>query len=146
MPLWLLIMSGLLASPNAVEVSPAASPGTVRIQNVGAGAIQLAWAIRVEQRFEGGWRPVAVDHLGLRETCENAPAPACVTLSPGESLTPAPWTGYSCSAQCDETCRANVYHGPGGFRLYVQSFDGEQKFYGPSFELEADPATATQGG
>jgi hypothetical protein len=49
-------------------------------------------------------------------------------------LRPVPWSGMSCSSQCNGNCDRN-YPLFGRFRFVVVSCDGATRFEGPVFEL-----------
>ena len=121
----------------AVNNLPAA-PGAFEVVNHG-GALDLAWAVRVEKLVEGGWSPIVVDNLELVERCGEPKNASCRTLAAGGSIRPVPWTGYSCSSQCNAACRANVYYGPGRFRFVVEDCPQTHRFDGPLFELPTVP-------
>lgn len=69
----------------------------------------------------------------LLTSCDDAP-PACIELAPGKALRPVPLSGMSCSSQCNATCFANGWIGPGTLRLSVDTCDGK-RLDGPAFEL-----------
>lgn len=141
------------APPIASAPPPAAAPsapaltltnletGAFEIGNPGRDAREVAVTAALQRREGDSWADVpGLDaNLGYRlvETCpapEAAP-PACVRLGAGAVLRPVPWQGLSCSAQCNGTCRANAWLGPGTFRLAVRSCDGGAVTVGPPFEL-----------
>lgn len=137
------------SAPSAARVSPvvastasSAAPPAITITNVGPAEFEitsdggaLATAARIERReADGSWR--ALEHLdvdrGYRLVDDCAKSDACVQA---QALRPVPWSGFNCSAQCNGTCRANGWEGPGTFRLSVSSCDGKTMASGPSFEL-----------
>ena len=59
---------------------------------------------------------------------------ACVRIDE-RGLRPVPWTGMSCSSQCNHACDKNRWFGGGRFRFVVTSCDGKSRFEGPIFEL-----------
>ncbi len=122
----------------SAEVRNLESPGAFEVVNRG-GAMDLAWEVEVEKAVDGEWRPIVVEQLELVERCGESKNSPCRTLEKGAVLRPVPWTGYSCSSQCNEACRANVYYGPGRFRFVVWDCPKRQRFEGPPFELPSDP-------
>lgn len=146
------------AAPSAVGASPSAAvpsgPSPIVITNLASGEFQLdarasievATTATLERRSEdGGWEALQELDLGqgyrLVETCPPNGAPACVSLTPGMPLFPVPWQGFSCSAQCNGACRANVWEGEGTFHLVVRACDGSTSTTGPSFTLPGPDTT-----
>ena len=101
-----------------------------------AAPLSLAGVAHMEKRTGAGWITIARNIL-LVEQCSAAPPPACVTIAPGAAMTLAHWPGYSCASQCNLSCKANVYLGPGEFRLKVFACGGGQPLTGPVFRLPA---------
>jgi hypothetical protein len=99
--------------------------------------VKLATVARIEQKSGGDWK--LLEHLDLNsgyrlvERCADTP-PACIDLLATTPLHPVPFRGFNCSAQCNDTCAANVWLGPGTFRLVVSTCDGAA-VAGPPFEL-----------
>jgi hypothetical protein len=128
----------------------ASALGTVTITNlapghfeIGAGAsTRLATHATLEQRgADGTWKALENLDLGkgyrLLERCAEE-APSCVEVAPDRPLRPVAFRGFDCSAQCNQSCRANVWLGPGAFRLAVHgcgepASSGDPR--GPTFEL-----------
>ena len=149
--------SGPAASgaPSGAPSSVPAKPSPIVITNLASGEFQIealqpvgvALVATLERRSDdGGWAPIEGLDLGkgyrLVETCADTAAPSCVSLASGKALFPVPWQGFSCSSQCNGTCRANVWEGEGTFRLVVRSCDGATQTTGPAFAL---PASETAG-
>lgn len=122
----------------SIEVRNLGSPGAFEVVNSGE-AIDLAWEVGVEKSLDAEWRPVEVEQFELVEKCGEPKDSPCRTLEEGAAIRPVPWTGYSCTSQCNEACRANVYYGPGRFRFVVWNCSKRLRFEGPPFELPADP-------
>lgn len=126
------------------------APPAVVITNVLPGRFALSSAhgigldtdATIERRGDDGqWSAMPGLDLGagfrLRDTCEREPE-ACVQLDPAKALVPVPWSGMSCSSQCNQSCNKNVFVGPGTFRLTVRTCDGGAVASGPTFTLPAD--------
>jgi len=125
------------AAPPRVEIQNLAQPGSFEIQAAG-GAVSLAAEAHVEKQTPGGWVTVATNFL-LLEKCPDGDPPRCVDLAPGARLHPVRWTGFSCSGQCNQQCKKNVYEGPGSFRLIVFRCDRAERFQSAPFQLPATP-------
>ncbi len=98
------------------------TPGTMERQNPDG-----TW-VSVGERFDVGTGYKLLDKCPER----TAPLPACVDVT---TLVPVRWTGFNCSAQCNGTCRANSFEGPGTFRLSVTSCDGATTVVGKPFDM-----------
>ncbi len=140
----------------------AAASAPVVITVLGLGRFEVAapakatvrTVARLERRgADGAWSPPADAELDLGkgyrllERCDD-PAPACIDVT--TPLQPVAWTGLDCSAQCNHSCRANRWVGPGTFRLVVLSCDGATSTAGPAFEVPGtdfsdEPAFARWG-
>lgn len=110
-------------------------PGSFEL--VADDTVALSGVARIERRAaDGSWSPIADLDLGkgyrLVERCD-AEVPACIELAAGTVLRPVPFQGFSCSSQCNATCRANSWLGPARLRLAVHSCNGAV-VAGPSFE------------
>ncbi len=145
------------ATPHA---TPDATPLAIAITDFGGGRFQITNTsgepIRVKTRAsiersmrDGTTTWAAIDDridLGsgykLLERC--GPSDACVEIAPGATLTPVRWTGMGCSGQCNFTCRANSYEGPGLFRLTVDACDSRSERHGP--ERSRLPDITNEGG
>lgn len=143
------------APPPASAPAPAATPAApVTITNLLPGRFEieasaparLRTAAAIEQRQpDGSFRAIAELDAGkgyrLVRTCD-APEGACVDVAPGKALHPVPMRGFSCGAQCNDSCRANVWLGPGLFRLAARDCDGGAAHHGPAFELPSPRSEA----
>lgn len=119
-----------------VEVRNGATPGSLEI--VAHDAISLDAKLIVERATStGGFEPVPLDLDSMRlvESCSDKIG-TCVALEAGRTLKPVPWSGMSCSSQCNQTCDKNVYRA-GRHRFVVVACDGKQRFEGPVFEMPA---------
>jgi hypothetical protein len=92
-------------------------------------------------------RPIQIaDHLVLQHypnylwsdmtwmsatSCASTP-PVCTTIAPGASITPAIWSGMTCT-QC--VCHANTFAEAGQYRLIAQSCDGTIDYVGAAVSL-----------
>jgi hypothetical protein len=109
-------------------------PGALELRT--HGTVELSSDLIVErQRDDGSFEPLLhldLDSMKLVATCDQHPN-ACVKVDE-RGLRPVPWSGMSCSAQCNATCDKNVrLHGR--FRFVVLSCDGGTRFEGPIFKL-----------
>jgi hypothetical protein len=118
-------------------VKNGAKPGEVEI--VASSTLELDARLDVEQQVKDGhWEPLLGLDLGsmkLVESCSQKVG-ACVTLEAKRVLHPVPWSGMSCSSQCNGNCDKNVHRG-GTHRFVVTTCDGKERFEGPAFELPA---------
>lgn len=117
-----------------VEVRNGQIPGSVEIE--ASRPIDLVPELIVEwQQPDGSFSPIReldVSSLKLVTVC-GEPIGRCVRV--GErGLKPVPWTGMTCSSQCNRTCDRNVRLS-GKFRFVVTTCDGKQRFAGPVFEM-----------
>lgn len=140
------------STPAPQTTPPATSPITItnllpgRFEIEASAPARLRTGAAIEQRQpDGSFRAVADLDAGngyrLVTKCE-APAETCVDVAPGKALHPVPMRGFSCSAQCNDSCRANVWLGPGLFRLAVRDCDGGAAHQGPAFELPSQRSEA----
>jgi hypothetical protein len=113
-------------------------PGAFEVENTG-DAIELSWTVGVEQKVGEAWESRVVEELRLVEQCDPPPTTRCRNLDKGVKIRPIPWTGFSHTAQCQTSARANIYLGPGTFRFVVTSCDGSRKYYSEGFTLPAKP-------
>lgn len=120
-----------------VEVKNGAKPGSVEV--IVHEAISLDAKLLVERVTDtGGFEPVPsldLDAMKLVESCGEKIG-TCVALEPGRTVRPVPWSGMSCSSQCNGNCDKNVPR-EGRHRFVVVSCDGTQRFAGPVFEMIA---------
>lgn len=133
------------ATPAAPAASPAAPtivnvlPGVFEIANDSDAVQRLAVQASIErQHSSDAWTEEIGLDLGkgyrLVESCV-APPPVCVELVPHTALRPVRFTGFSCSAQCNGTCRGNAWLGPATFRLTVKTCGSGTSVSGGAFEL-----------
>jgi hypothetical protein len=117
----------------AVEIHNGPTPGELELR--AHGTVELAPELIVEQqRADGTFERVQYldrDTLRLVASCDRRPG-TCVKIDE-RGLRPVPWSGMSCSSQCNPNCDRNVpmY---GRFRFVAMSCDGETRFEGPVFE------------
>jgi hypothetical protein len=112
--------------------------GGLRLVNAGPKPVMIWSAIAVEK--EQGPKGVAVvTEFHAVAECIRQPAADRVKIEPGATLVVVPWRGFSCSGQCNASCRANVYYGPGTFRFVVTTVPDGQRFTSPTFRLSANP-------
>lgn len=115
----------------AVEVKNLDKPGAFEVRTNG---IAVASRGEIEELVGQKWI-VAVPYR-LFEKCPEKLSQSCITGK--DKILPVPWTGYSCSSQCEVPCKKNVYRGPGEFRLVVFSCDRKRRFESPVFKMPAD--------
>ncbi|WP_316202574.1 MULTISPECIES: hypothetical protein [unclassified Bradyrhizobium] len=123
---------------DAVEIRNGPTPGALELR--AHGTVELAPELIVEQqRDDGSFKRVSyLDHDGIKlvASCDQRPS-TCVKVDE-RGLRPEPWSGMSCSSQCNRKCDRNVpLHGR--FRFVVMSCDGATRFEGPVFELPEVP-------
>lgn len=117
-----------------VEVRNGATPGSVEI--VAHEAVSLDAKLLVERATDTGTfelTPLDLDSMKLVESCSDKIGP-CVSLDAGRILKPVPWSGMSCSSQCNGNCDKNIPR-EGRHRFVVVTCDGKQRFEGPVFEM-----------
>lgn len=117
-----------------VQVRNGLKPGSVGIR--ATHPTQLGPTLIVErQQDDGSFMPVRnldLDSMRLAERCDHPPG-TCITIT-ARGLFPVPWSGMSCSSQCNLNCDRNVpLHGH--FRFVVTSCDGRTRFEGGVFTL-----------
>ncbi|MGJ5010313.1 hypothetical protein ACQR05_21280 [Bradyrhizobium oligotrophicum] len=140
----LLSCAILLAWPVPAPATDAGGGAAVEIRNGprfgeldlrAPGAIELASELIVDQQRDDGTFERAQDldrgSLKLVASCDRRPG-TCVTIDE-RGLRPVPWSGMSCSSQCNRGCDRNfpMY---GRFRFVVMSCDGRTRFEGAVFE------------
>lgn len=131
----MLLSSQLAAADGSVvTVRNLAQPGAFAIDNRGDEAVDLATEVIVEREIDGRWTQANIRFLDLTESCAE-PLPACRQLAAGASLTPLPWNGYTCSGQCQRSCRSNRYAGPGTFRIVVHRCDRKERYLSSGFTM-----------
>ena len=133
------IVATLILAPvsqtGAAEIRNLAQPGAFAIEASPSGASFIKQG-RIEQQTARGWEPVFEEFRLVEDCGAVATLPACVTLAPGASLRPVPWTGYTCRGQCPRPCKGNVYRPPGTFRLVLPVCGGGE-VTGPPFHMGA---------
>ncbi|XUM23061.1 hypothetical protein ACRAVF_06470 [Bradyrhizobium oligotrophicum S58] len=126
------------SGPVALEIHNGPTPGHLELR--AHGSVELAPELIVEQqRDDGSFKRVSHldrDTIKLVASCDQRPG-TCVTID-DHGLRPVPWSGMSCSSQCNGKCDRNFpLHGR--FRFVVMSCDGATRFEGPVFELPEVP-------
>ncbi|WP_315783998.1 MULTISPECIES: hypothetical protein [unclassified Bradyrhizobium] len=118
----------------ALEIINGPTPGELELR--GHGTVELAPELIVEeQRDDGSFERVQdLDGGTMRlvASCDQRPG-TCVTIDE-RGLRPEPWSGLTCSSQCNGGCDRN-YPLFGRFRFVVVSCDRRTRFEGPVFEL-----------
>jgi hypothetical protein len=144
-----LVCAGAIAAagpPPGVSITNG-KPGAFVLQARTAVKLRLIASIEslrdgkwsdVSQRFDlgGGYRLVA--QCESRRPGKPA-ADACVELAADAKLVPVPWSGMSCSSQCNGDCDKNVPLPAGDYRLVVTTCDGATSFAGPAFHFDGKP-------
>jgi hypothetical protein len=125
-------------SAPAVQVRNGPSPGSLELRV--NGTAKLDPELIVERQLDDGsfarLQNLDLGSMKLVTSCEQR-INTCVRVDE-RGLRPVPWSGMSCSSQCNHSCDKNVrLHGR--FRFVVRSCDGKTRFEGPVFEL---PKTA----
>lgn len=111
-----------------------AGPGSLTIVNRSVTPVEIALPIAVETRGATGWSAIATEFNAVA-SCRVPAATGPVLLAAGATLTVVRWQGYSCSGQCEESCRANIPAGPGPFRFVVSRAPGGVRVIGPTFTM-----------
>lgn len=135
--------TGPASSPPLILAQPA-GPGSLSVRNPGAEAVTVERAIAVETRIDGAWRPVLTEFNAVA-TCLDKRALPVVSVPAGETLNIWPWRGYSCSGQCRNACRRNVYAGPGPFHFVVTVAPSRVRVVGPPFTMPTRPPGVAGG-
>jgi hypothetical protein len=138
----LLFIFAIACSSASADPSPAVQikngkPGEFTL--TASSTVELQTVASIEMLRDGKWIDISKgfdvgDGYRLIAGCGGKPD-KCMTLAKGGSLSPVPWSGYSCSSQCNKTCDKNVQYGEGDYRLVVTSCDGKQTFTGPAFHM-----------
>ncbi len=150
-------LTGLVCGAIACNPTHAGTPPAVSITNGKPGAFTLEARSAVKLRLlasieglrGGTWSDVSKSFdLGagyrLVAQCETRrpekpAAQACIALAAGGKLAPVPWSGMSCSSQCNGDCDKNVPLPAGDYRLVVTTCDGATTFTGPAFHFDGQP-------
>ena len=130
--------AGAAAQPTPVIVVTNGKPGAFTI--VANATTKLATLARIEAMRDGKWVDVsrgfdAGDGYRLIEACDPKP-PTCFDMAAGAKRVPVPWSGMSCSSQCNGTCDKNGPLPAGDYRLVVTTCDGTIPFTGPTFRFD----------
>lgn len=139
-----LTLAGCQAHGQATHSSPRPGivlelgkvPGGLTIANTSSGPLIIERAIAVQQRTNAGWRPIITEFNAVSE-CRPEPSTAPVRLEPAARIAIAPWQGYSCSGQCEATCRGNISYAPGTYRFVVKVLPDRIDVVSSSFDLPA---------
>jgi hypothetical protein len=125
-------------SAPAVQVLNGPRPGSLELRVNGTAEVSSELIVE-RQLDDGSFEPLQNLDLGsmrLVASCDQR-INACVRIDE-RGLRPVPWSGMSCSSQCNRSCDKNVrLHGR--FRFVVTSCDGKSRFEGPVFELTRTP-------
>ncbi|CAL80093.1 hypothetical protein; putative signal peptide [Bradyrhizobium sp. ORS 278] len=117
-----------------VEILNGPTPGELAVR--AHGRVELAPELIVEEQRDDGSFERVTDLDGgtmrLVASCDQRPG-ACVTIDE-RGLRPEPWSGMTCSSQCNGNCDRN-YPLWGRFRFVVMSCDRRTRFEGRVFEL-----------
>ena len=113
-------------------VVTASGNGHFQVENRGTGAVSLSSIVSVERKHGNAWLPTNVRYVGLTERCGEK-VPPCMELPSGKTLKPVPWNGYTCSGQCQRTCRSNHPVAPGIYRIIVSSCGGQEQYASEGF-------------
>lgn len=123
------------AKAAAVVIRNQSVAGAIEIVAEGA-AVDLAPELIVERQLaDESFQPVQNLDLGsmkLVASCAQSAA-GCVRVDE-RGFRPVPWSGMSCSSQCNRSCDKNQRLS-GRFRFVVKSCDGKTRYEGPVFEL-----------
>ncbi len=141
-----LACSGAQAGPPALSITNG-KPGVFTL--AAKSAVKLRVLASIEGLRDGKWSDVSRSFdLGagfrLVAQCdthrpEKPAAQACVELAAGTQLVPVPWSGMSCSSQCNKLCDKNAPLPAGDYRLVVTSCDGATTYTGPAFHFDGRP-------
>jgi len=129
------------ASASSAPVSPAPSGPPIVVTTgatfgeliVQAHASQsLAMRVEIEALVGGVFEPRSYE-MFLLDACDaktGTPVglPTCRTVSAGQTLKPVPFTGYTCSSQCNLMCDKNVQISGTTIRYVVKSCDGKLRW------------------
>lgn len=132
-----LILALACAAPATAQVRNLPQPGAFVIEAPPGGASYRRLG-RIERRTAAGWEN-GFDEFALTDDCSAAPPPACVALTPGQTLRPVPWTGYACAGQCPRACKGEGYLPSGTFRLTLTACGDGAEFSGPAFDMPGPP-------
>ena len=128
----------LAQPPGTVRLELTDPPGGLRIINDGAGAVTIQMAIAVQKQEASGWVPIVTEFNAIAR-CDPPGPGTTVAIAPATALAVQGWRGFSCSGQCNFTCRANIYYGPGTFRFVVTVLPASDRIASAAFVLPAEP-------
>ena len=98
--------------------------------------VKLLTVAAIEGKRDGKWTAMPVDvGDGYKLVAACTPNPDRCNENKGKHE-PVPWTGMSCSSQCNGTCDKNAPLPAGEYRLVVRTCDGAQTIAGPSFQFD----------
>ena len=121
-------------SSSFVEIRNGSNPGSLEL--VVRGVVELDVELMVERQLgDGSFQPLQnldLESMKLVTSCDQRLS-KCVNVA-DRTLRPLPWSGMSCSSQCNHSCDKNVGL-VGRFRFVVKSCDGKNRFEGPVFEI-----------
>ncbi len=133
-------------STSAPGTTASSAAGAVSLTLLAAGELEVSSAARsrlavaagIERKDEhGNW--VRLENLdlgkGYRLVAQCTQSDTCITVAPGTPVRVEPWHGFDCSAQCNGTCRANAWLGPGTFHFVVRDCEGKSELASSPFEL-----------
>jgi hypothetical protein len=101
----------------------------VTIRNAGRVPVALSTELRLQVRAGVRWDASARAPSGLQLLTDcGAPAPACRTLAPGESLRVVPWTGYNAMIQCPHPTPSDFRAPEGYYRVVALECAGGGAF------------------
>jgi len=135
--------AGATAAPSPAVAIANGKPGAFTLE--AKATVKLRLVASIEALRDGKWTDVSkYADLGtgyrLVERCERKPSPpTCIELAAGAKLSPVPWTGMSCSSQCNMDCDKNAPLPAGDYRLVVTTCDGAATFAGPAFRFDGRP-------
>jgi hypothetical protein len=132
------------APVGAIIVRNGAKPGELEL--VAREDVDVSVWLGVERETADGafedFSHLDLGGLKLVEKCPtdaDAPFPPCIHLTKGQTLRPVPWTGYSCSSQCNHECTKNVYYADQRFRFVVKTCKSGERFEAPVFQVPKAP-------
>lgn len=125
--------SGNERAVNSVAVCNLQSLGKFTVINRTREPVSLQARVRVEvQGKRGDWRLTPAKAYLAAQGDSAGPWPVCLTLQPGEELSPPQWHGFDCTNPFGPNC--NGSHAVGGrLRFVLLSCDKSQRFEGLPF-------------
>ncbi len=118
---------------NSVAVCNLQSPGKFRVINGRREPVNLLARVGVEvQGKSGDWRLTPAEAYLAAQSDSASRWTTCLTLQPGEELSPPQWGGFDCTNPFTPNCNGN--HAVGGqLRFVVFTCDKSQRFEGLPF-------------